>query len=301
MDQAFEQIVSTPSRSAGAPVELNTALNVVRSEQDTFGWQAAVAACRRHPVCRLIHEDPLTRRSFTRPRGYAGDAELLDIIYTRDWRGLTPPPSQVGQAVFEHTIDCRAPAAVRTRRNLLAGMIDAACERTRAPHILSVACGHRRELALSPAFCAGQVGRFVGLDQDELSLTAIARTLSHAPVETVPGSIKLLFGGGLAREKFDFIYTAGLYDYLEEDFAQRLTRRMFDMLRPGGRLLVANFQPGVEDVGYMEAFMDWRLIYRDAAAMGRLSESIVPANIGAKKIFGDATESIVFLELDRVS
>ena len=296
---AFEQIVAQPTRSAEAIVGVNAALNAIRTEQDTFGWQAAIAECRRHPICQLIHEDPLTRRSFTRPRGYAGDAELLDIIYRRDWRGLASPPSAVGQAVFDHTINCRAPAAVRVRRELLAGMIDAACERTRSPHILSVACGHLRELALSDGFCAGRVGRFVGLDQDAASLAEVGRSLPGAPVETVPGSIKLLFGGGLAREKFDFIYTAGLYDYLEEDFAQRLTRRMFEMLRPGGRLLVANFQPGIEDVGYMEAFMDWRLIYRDAAAMGRLDQGIAAEHIATRKIFGDATESIVFLELDR--
>jgi hypothetical protein len=34
------------------------------------------------------------------------------------------------------------------------------------------------------------------------------------------------------------------------------------MLKPGGRLLVANFLHDLPNVGYMESFMGWPLIYR---------------------------------------
>lgn len=299
LDQAYRQITSDPQQAAAAMAAVIRALCLIRNQQAPAEWQATIADCRRHPIGHLMLDDPLTRRSFTQPRGYAGDAALIDMIYSRDWRGVTPAPTVAGQAIFEHVISCPAPAAVRARRELLAGMIDEACARTSAPHILSVACGHLRELALSSAFRAGQVGRLVGLDQDALSLAEVTSSQPAAPVETIPGSIKLLFGGALAREKFDFIYTAGLYDYLEEDFARRLTRRMFDMLRPGGRLLVANFQPGVEDVGYMEAFMNWKLIYRDATAMDRLAADIPAAEIGGRRTYADPSGALVFLELDR--
>jgi hypothetical protein len=39
------------------------------------------------------------------------------------------------------------------------------------------------------------------------------------------------------------------------------------MTRPGGMMLIPNFLTGVRDSGYMEAFMDWRLIYRNHADM----------------------------------
>jgi len=35
--------------------------------------------------------------------------------------------------------------------------------------------------------------------------------------------------------------------------------------------LVANFLPGLHDVGCMEAYMGWHLIYRDAAAEGAIA------------------------------
>lgn len=299
LDQAHARLTERPDAAAGMLEILSNALRADYETQTAAQWAATVAACRAHPVRPLLHEDPLTLRTFAQPRGYAGDAELLDIIYRRDWRGVAEPPTERGQAIFDFTIGCRAPSAVRTRRELLARMIDEACGRTAAPHILSVACGHLRELALSAEFRAGRVGRFVGLDQDALSLAEVGRSLPAAGVETVPGSIKLLFGHGLGRETFDFIYTAGLYDYLDEKFAQRMTRRMFEMLRPGGRLLVANFRPGVEDVGYMEAFMNWKLIYRDTAAMERLTAGIPATALAAQRIFDDPTKTLVFLELDR--
>ncbi len=99
-------------------------------------WARTVAACRAHPVRALMHEDPLTKRTFTQPRGYAGDAELLDIIYRRDWLGVADVPTPVGQAILNFTIGCRAPAAVRSRRELLATMIDGPCARTASPHLL---------------------------------------------------------------------------------------------------------------------------------------------------------------------
>jgi hypothetical protein len=73
------------------------------------------------------------------------------------------------------------------------------------------------------------------------------------------------------------------------------------MLRPGGRLLVANFRPGVEDVGYMEAFMNWKLIYRDTAAMERVAASVPTNALAAHRVFDDATKTLVFLELDRTN
>jgi hypothetical protein len=81
-------------------------------------WQSDIAS---HPVTDLIHQDPFTYHSYTKPRGYAGDAELLDYIY-----GLRPPEyaSEIGQKIFNFTTNTSAPASVRLRCRVLAKYID---------------------------------------------------------------------------------------------------------------------------------------------------------------------------------
>ncbi|HEX8036360.1 MAG TPA: hypothetical protein VF510_21050, partial [Ktedonobacterales bacterium] len=45
-------------------------------------WQQfATETCREHPLHALVSQDPLTTRAFAKPRGYAGDAVMLDLVY----------------------------------------------------------------------------------------------------------------------------------------------------------------------------------------------------------------------------
>ncbi|MGQ0619692.1 MAG: class I SAM-dependent methyltransferase, partial [Panacagrimonas sp.] len=69
---------------------------------------------------------------------------------------------------------------------------------------------------------------------------------------------------------FHLAYAAGLYDYLQEPQAQALTERLFDMLAPGGKLIVPNFLATNRGRGYMESFMDWHLIVRTREQIERL-------------------------------
>jgi len=57
------------------------ALHWQKSRCSDEEWQACIRQCREHPLLGMVHEDPFTVRAFKKPRGYAGDAELLDLIY----------------------------------------------------------------------------------------------------------------------------------------------------------------------------------------------------------------------------
>jgi hypothetical protein len=50
----------------------------------------------------------------------------------------------------------------------------------------------------------------------------------------------------------------------------------------------------------MEAIMDWRLIYRDEAALGALASGIPNACIAAQTITRDRLGNVVYLTVDRV-
>ena len=98
---------------------------------------------------------------------------------------------------------------------------------------------------------------------------------------------------------FDFVYAAGLYDYLPQRHAQKLTKCMFSLLRPQGKLLVANFLPNIHDVGYMETYMAWQLIYRTREELSDVAALIPEDEMQAQRTFIEDNHNIVFLELSR--
>jgi len=253
--------------------------------------------CPRHPLHDLVQQDPFTRHSFERPRGYAGDAGLMDIIY-----GRTPVPENttpLGHTIYKFCMNAPMLQSVRARRVVLAAGLDAAVEKVEAPRALSVACGHLREAEFSDALAEGRLDTLVAFDQDECSLAEVRRSCAHLKVEAVADSVRDLLNGSVAFSPFDFIYSAGLYDYLLEPTARRLTARLFEMLRPGGTLLLANFLPDLRDAGYMEAFMRWPLVYRTPEQMDALAGDIPEAKIARRECFFDPPGCVVFLELTR--
>ena len=44
-------------------------------------WKSLQPAALRHPLRDVLHSDPFTRWAFEKPRGYPGDAVLLDYTY----------------------------------------------------------------------------------------------------------------------------------------------------------------------------------------------------------------------------
>jgi SAM-dependent methyltransferase len=294
LDRVYEQLQRHPEPIAAALNTLSAELFATRREQSPAAWERTIALCRQHPLRDLLHEDPLTARAYAMSRGYQGDAELLDIIYDRDYRKQwRVPVTPLGRAIFEHTIDCQAPAAVRVRREFLASIVDDTCRDNPKAEILSVACGHLRELELSRAVQSGAFGRFVGLDQDRETLDHVRRAWGPLGVETMSASVTTFLLNPMPRPQFDVVYAAGLYDYLEADVALLITGKLIDMVRPGGRLLISNYTADTRDAGYMEAFMGWRLIYRDADSLLRL---LAGRRVTSASIVPDGTGAVIYLD-----
>jgi hypothetical protein len=257
----------------------------------------AASAWQHHPIKTMVHQDPLTRRAFEKPRGYAGDAELIDFIYgLRD----LPPTSSTGAAIYGHMFEAPAAKAVRARRDILAAHLDAVAARIKQPRVLAIACGHLREAQKSRAVAEGRIGEFVGLDQDRASLALIEQQQSAQGIQAVHGSVRSILKGETVFEDFDFVYSTGLYDYLPQPVATSLTTKMFRMLKLGGELLVANFLPDVPDVGYMETFMGWPLIYRSENELADVSKGIPAEQIAAERTYCDAHRNVVFLEIKKL-
>src|SRR6266567_498817 len=95
------------------------------------------------------------------------------------------------------------------------------------------------------------------------------------------------------------IYSAGLYDYLPEATAVRLTAKLFNMLQAGGKLVLVNFTPDLRDAGYMESVMQWWLLYRTERQMQYLVSKIPSGEIASIRTYRGASDNLIFLEAVR--
>ena len=230
----------------------------------------AIAVVREHELFEIAHQDPYSHRAYNKPRGYAGDAVMMDYVYA----GVAAEDTtNLGKAVFAGTTRGSMGLSVLFRRQLLTACINEVVSSRTDFKILSVASGHCREIegSLLGNPTLAKAGRLVAFDQDEESCNTIKRDYSDYPVDVVCANVrKLLASRESSLGKFDLIYSAGLFDYLTDPVAEKLVAAMATMLKPGGKLLVGNFAPSSNGRGYMELFLDWKLIYRDAAQLCKL-------------------------------
>jgi hypothetical protein len=152
---------------------------------------------------------------------------------------------------------------------------------------------------LSEVVRGGRVGEYLALDQDAASLQEVQRSYGHFGMTTWHASLRPLLTSDHDFGPFDLIYVAGLYDYLAATTARRLTRNLFALLTPGGRLLVANFLPNVPAVGYMESYMAWHLLCRTGRELAALADEVPPREIASTEVFEDPNGNIVFLLLTK--
>lgn len=268
-----------------------------RRATDLAEWKAF---CRSvlypHPISKYIFSDPYTRRSFEKPWNYPGDAQLLDYIYR-----LNPLDGMDSQAIIsyihEYCTNSMASRAVRYRASVISNYIDSVNLRVDHTSVLSVACGHMRELGSIKTIKQKPLKHLIAVDHEDRCYPTIIR--DYPGVENFrfyqTNVLDMIRSVNYPEVGYDFIYSAGLFDYLADKTASRLIKRLFNSLNPGGVLLVTNFVPNIPDIGFMESYMDWHLIYRTADDLERLCDKLkLPATM---KSFVDPYSNIAYLEL----
>ena len=104
-----------------------------------------------------------------------------------------------------------------------------------------------------------------------------------------------------SKEKYDYIYCAGLFDYLSDTVCKQLMNIFYEMLTPGGLLLATNATDVLNDLKpfrySMEYILDWYLIYRDKKRFATLAPDLAaPDDI---KVIAENTGTNLFLEVKK--
>ncbi len=270
-------------------------LHVLRHQSGNDIWQKLIPLAQAHPVSEYLLQDPFTKWSFEKPRGYSGDASLLDIYYKHPAANdFIASCTELGREIYAYTSDAASSVAGRERRDILARIVDETAARKEKAEVLAVACGHLRESEKSEALKAGTLGRWVTLDQDPTSVEIVRAANAGTAVQPVIGNVAGLMRRSYELGTFDLVYASGLYDYLPRAVAIRLTQRLMELVKDGGEFLFANFSDEITTDGYMETFMDWPLILRSGADMWDIVNAAVDRNKVEVDVFYGENRNIVY-------
>lgn len=270
------------------------ALHAQRANAGKKIWPVQVAKLRKHPVFDVLLRCPMTRHSFEKPRGYPGDASLLDWIYYHDEleSSIENPTARV---LYHHNVRRTAPTAVRARANRLATYID---ELPRGGSMLALACGHFREAELSEAIQQGRLSRIHLVDQDERSLKTVEeRRIVNASLEQA--NVMKYPRNDNPSQLYDLVYAAGLFDYFSPKMAQRVAQRLWSYVAPGGTLCIPNFNDNIPDAAYLECFMDWWLVYRNGDDMREILSQLPEGEVASSACELKDEENIWYLRATR--
>jgi extracellular factor (EF) 3-hydroxypalmitic acid methyl ester biosynthesis protein len=238
----------------------------------------------RKQVRDFILSSELLSRTNSKPRGYAGDSEVMRLIYENDFRG----PTVFSQFMHKYPLELPAAQAVRNRRRLVGEWIrERAAKQTGAApvRVLSVACGpaeELKEIVLTPQDASRS--HFTLLDQDPEALAqargvieGLEKKLGTAlQATTLCTSVRTMQQGGspIDDSVFDYVYSMGLFDYLTDTTATAVLSWLYGRLAPGGELVVGNFHSKNSSRTFMEYWADWTLWYRNEGELLRLSDAL---------------------------
>lgn len=266
-----ESIISVMSRYLGEvfPEIYDRFNGIIQQHPETIQKQSINFL--RQKLDHLIYQAPFAERVFTKPLGYAGDYEMMNLIYKQENVGK----SLFARCLHRYYIDEPAAQAVRNRADYLISVICKELDKVgheRPYRMLSVACGPAMEWQkLLPEL--GKLNKAVIvdlLDQDEQALLSTQNRLlhlkvkHHVPVEFqfIRKAIKNIIARGTDFKEYDLIYSAGLFDYLSDPVAFMAANQLYKGLRPGGKLVIGNFNISNPNRVGMEYALDWELIHR---------------------------------------
>ena len=252
---------------------------------------------------------PILARTNLKPRGYPGDSEMMRMVYINDYQG----DSTFAKLFHKHVVEHPAAQSVRNRIKLIANLLDKVnTDAGFSPQInmqvLSVGSGPAFELQdvlMSPKDCKKY--NFTLLDQDSLAHSEAA-TLVHkiekrldceVNVEYLECSVRtMLFSRKLKQNlgQFDFIYSMGLFDYLAARVAKAVLENLYQLLKPGGKMVIGNFHVSNPSKYYMDYWCDWVLLHRTEEEFIDLSKDCASADVS---VFFENTGSQMFLHIEK--
>ena len=200
-----------------------------------------------------------------KPYGYAGDFMIIERIY------LNQAQTSTGYYHWDrYSLEHVAAKAVRNRKDYFKSIMTDRIQHAAAPlQLLDVASGPARDLKELFEIIQPQSMKVTCVEMD-------SRAIEHAT------NINALHGGDInfinknifkfrTEEKFDIVWSAGLFDYFCDRSFVLLLKKMMDFATDNGEIIIGNFSDENPSRIYMEMVGDWILNHRSAEKLVELA------------------------------
>ena len=236
----------------------------------------------------FVREGSLNRMVMDRPYGYPGDFRIIDHIYQKD-------PKTLGfeRCMDDHLLDSPASIATRNRKEDFKNYLIRSIKKlTGEIHIMNLASGPCRDISellknhkQNSIFFEKKL-IIDCLDHDTNALTYGKTVLSPLLDELTPNilvrfikknALRISLAKNIEKyiqQKYDIIYSTGLFDYLGGDIAVALLENLKLLLKPNGILIISNYREGFRNLSrvFMDWGVDWQIVYRSQSEFTGLFE-----------------------------
>jgi SAM-dependent methyltransferase len=203
--------------------------------------------------------------AYHKPLGYAGDFQIIEKIYNYH---TSSNPHLAKWDHFFHTQ--KAPRAVRNRLSFFLDQLwKTKTETASTSHILNLASGPGRDMYEALKVIGASDIEIDCVDQDAQAIN-YAKGLCRDFLTHIQFTHKNIFRF-TPTKTYHLIWSAGLFDYFNDNVFKRTIERFFRILKPNGKLVIGNFTIDNPSRGYMELFK-WDLFHRSKTHLYRLAQ-----------------------------
>lgn len=239
----------------------------------------------RHHLTPYLRRSPFLQRALDKPLGYAGDYEMMNMLY-RD--------HQEGDSIFGKALNLYATQAPVAQANInrIEYMVRAVRDlASRHPvgrlRVISVGCGPAQEIRtlleqhpeLGPRLDVSLI------DQGEDAIRFCEQSLSplmartgakgHFSRDDIRRYLTLKDSAGYFGAAH-LIFSSGLFDYLSARAYRAFGARLHSSLHQGGEMILGNVATNNPSRWAMEYLCDWFVIHRAPEELTRLAGMFAP-------------------------
>lgn len=248
----------------------------------------------------------LQHRCFHKPMGYPGDFEIMNAFYDHVPKGADTYARLVDLLglMAGRPVSARMHRVTEELERLTASMPD-----QQHFHVMSVGAGPAREFKRYFENGSGEGKGFsiTLVDPEEKALECAIKNI-YSSIRTGISSVMVAGMNTSFTEMLrpqstfrhlppqDFIYSAGLTDYLNPKLTRSLIKKLYEKVKPGGSVLIGNVTDAADGMYWSAEYaVDWTMYFRNKAEMEAIAEDMP----GEVSLGTDPTGSYYMLTLTK--